>query len=618
MKRIIVMVMTILLAIGFCSCGKNTDGNTVFETIGGEPVDFAQTQTYLVNKSKSDYKIVISASASKVEKYAAEELAYFMKLSTDCVLPIVTDDTVEYDNSGHYLSVGETSLYEKQTDAAVTFEELGYRGVSLSTRGNTVYIVGATEHGTLFSVYRFLYYQIGYKAYATDCIYYDHFTNLKLKNFDYKYKPGIGITLASDNAVIGESKTKDCLRMYTHAAGLGGYDLNGKMFNELWAHTVSYLVSAEAHPDLFSNGQLCFTNEESVEAATETLLAKYVNSASGPFIMIGGLDNIGSCGCDACKAEAEKYGGAGGAYVKFLNRVAENIENYFVSNGTKKELTIVGLMYYSYLQPPVTKVNGEYVAVDDAVKTRDGQVSVGVMFTPIDMCFNHPLCDDTCKTNVNYVEYAKGWSAVTNNFMFYSYGTNFGALRFHFNNWMSMGETYKFFAQLGAVYGVEEACDENGISPMSSMRIFVRASLGWNPYYDTQTLIDEFMNHYYGSGAEDVAMYFNSVMENFERVYTLTETECQGIYYNIAKNEYWTRPILLNYEGFLESAMYKLQNGDSVNKDIYTERIFREYFLVKDVEYEFYGKYYSGEALAEIEAFIADGREKYSITKSAE
>ena len=67
------------------------------------------------------------------------------------------------------------------------------------------------------------------------------------------------------------------------------------------------------------------------------------------------------------------------------------------------------------------------------------------------------------------------------------------------------------------------------------MRVYVRSRLAWNPYYDTQDLIDEFIGHYYGAGAEGVSEYFSTVMENYERLYTVENNECLGIYYTLSR-----------------------------------------------------------------------------------
>ena len=138
-------------------------------TIGDEPISFGDTNEYFVKDGASSYKIVVSADAGKVEKYAAEEIKYFIEKSTAVSLPIATDAEVSYNNDGKYISVGENKLLAAQTDITVDYEELGENGVTVNTKGNCVYLSGATENGTLSAAYRLLHYNAGYNASTYHC-----------------------------------------------------------------------------------------------------------------------------------------------------------------------------------------------------------------------------------------------------------------------------------------------------------------------------------------------------------------------------------------------------------------------------------------------------------------
>ena len=623
-KKFIAGVLCFMLTLGAVSstgCKKKDEEKPEAQIteIGGEPIAFSDGDEYLVKDGKSDYKIVIGLNASKTEKYAAEELSYFMEKSTGVKLPIVTDETTPHDNSAKYISVGETSLLQGQTDIKIDYDELGQNGVTAYTRGNCVYLAGATEYGTLFSVYRFLHYQINYEAYAYDCVEHDYYRSLKLKNFEYKYVPSLGLTTAEDGELSGREKTKEALRMNVYASKNGGYDMAGNLFNGLWCHTTPYLVSQSLYPELWRNEQLCYSNPRTAEIAAETLINTYVDTATGPYLMLGVTDGKGSCDCDECKAQESLYGGAGGVQMRFMNDVATRVENYMRENGVTKKLVLVAFAYYAYRHPPVTLENGEYKAVDESVIPRTGQVTVGVMYTPIEACYTHPITDgETCDANADIAEEMKGWAAITEYLMMYSYGTNFQAYKYHFNNWSHEGDSFRYYAKLGLKYYFEQACAQNGISPMSSMRAYVRSRLAWNCDYDTQDLIDGFITHYYGDGAEGVREYFSSVMENFERVYTLANNECQGIYYGIYTDDYWTRSLIKQLESSLEKADYLVDEGNSANKEIYKERIFREYFLMKDTEYMKYSSYLNAAEYERLEKLVEYGREKYDAYRSAE
>ena len=767
LKRTLAILLCLVTAFGaFSACAKKPDNeeNKDANLIGNEPITVDDTDVYLVNGGKSDYKIVVSADATRIEKHAAEELKSFIEKSTAVKLPITDDKEVSHDNNAHYISVGSTKLLAAETDIKVDYEELGENGVIVKTQGNCVYVTGATENGTLFAVYRFLHYQVGYEAYAYDCVEVDYFKSLKLKNFDYKHVPSLGLTTAEDGELSGEEKVEEASRMLIYASKTGGYNLNGNLFNGLWCHTTNFLITAdydkprvteaqdaeyaaklapyidmlisdydyvrendkvmpqyvkktengepvldengkfvyetdgsgnyilatdesgkplsnvyfmkgfdrgtatlftsskgskdkvdiksdtEGYDDyvkgwnaayesgnyhvgsewqkkvksirLWNNGQACYTKPETLELAAQTLENKYINTATGPYLMVGITDGKGSCDCEDCKAATNTYGNAAGVQMVFMNKLANKLEEYMKANGIEKQITLVAFAYYAFREPPVKLVNGEYTPVHpDVVPKNDGQVRIGIMYTPIEACYTHPITDETetCEKNATIAAEMKAWASLTTNLMMYSYGTNFQAYKYHFNNWSHIGDSIRFYEKLGLKYYFEQACAQNGISPMSSMRAYVRSKLAWNSAYDTQYLIDEFIEHYYGDGAEGVKQYFDAVMENFERIYTLAETEDQDIYYSrIMSADYWTRPLLLQLESYLEKADYAVDLGSSGDKDVYKERIFREYFLLKDNEYTMYSAYLGSDEYAALEELVMYGREKYNAYNSAE
>ena len=274
--------------------------------------------------------------------------------------------------------------------------------------------------------------------------------------------------------------------------------------------------------------------------------------------MVGITDGKGSCDCEDCKAAEQLYGNAAGVQMVFMNKLANELESRMKEAGIEKNLTLVAFAYYAYREPPVKEENGKYVPFHkDVVPKLDGMVNVGVMYTPIEACYTHPITDDgeTCEKNATIAEEMKAWAALTDNLIMYSYGTNFQAYKYHFNTWSHTGDSFKFYEKVGLKDYFEQACTQNGISPMSSMRVYVRSKLAWNANYNTQDLINDFIECYYGDGAEGVKQYFAAVMENCERIYTIAETDDQDIYYSrIMSADFWTLPLTLRLASYLENA----------------------------------------------------------------
>ena len=76
--------------------------------------------------------------------------------------------------------------------------------------------------------------------------------------------------------------------------------------------------------------------------------------------------------------------------------------------------------------------------------------------------------------------------------------------------------------------------------------------------------------------------------------------------------------MLKNYQSYLEKATYAIEMTGGDKMDAYAERVFREYYLLKDNELRFYQSYLSGDELEETKALVAYGRQKYNATRESE
>ena len=110
MKKLFIFALCALMIFGSAfstGCGGNESDKETASVkptkIGDEPISFEDGDEYLVKDGKSDYKIVVSADATKVEKYAAEELQYFVEKSTAVKLPIATDGEVSHGDIDQFI-----------------------------------------------------------------------------------------------------------------------------------------------------------------------------------------------------------------------------------------------------------------------------------------------------------------------------------------------------------------------------------------------------------------------------------------------------------------------------------------------------------------------------------
>lgn len=619
-KTLITFILILTLAFSsFAGCSS-----AVPPTTSGEPESFSQTQYTLVENGSSSYKIVVSDTATDVEKHAAEELQLFIKESTNAVIPVYNEGAIGSDTS-KCISIGATNMRAAQQAILEDIEDLEYGGVIIKTVGDKVFLTGATNRGTLNAVYKFLEYQIGFRAYTIEVIKYDYFTSLKLLDFDYKYNPSVDQMVTNSYEVNGVERVDDVARMYLSAGnGFGGMDHDGYYY-EMWCHTTELILPISTygsqHEDWYGNGQLCFSNDEMLEQFAYVLFSGYVSTTNRPYLMIGAADKKSCCTCSRCKTEGALYGGQSGIFTRFMNKLAARIEQYLEEYKIDKELMLVGLNYYYYESAPVVEnADGTYSAIHKSViPDNEGKVTVGVCYAPIQACYMHPFGDKNCKTNSGGYKDLLGWSTLTDNLFMYTYGnyfTNSISRTFPYNNWAYMADQYKLFEEIGLDFLFDESCRPYS-SPMSDMRIYVRSRLGWNPNVDFEEVIDEFMQVYYGVGAKYFREYYDAVMDHFEYIYTVAGTECQGCFYDIAQQKFWPLGTLYNFQNILMSGISHVKDNpilSDAEKEVYTERLYKEWLIVKVNEYKLYSNYYSESQMLELLKYVNEANEKYGIT----
>lgn len=618
MKKLTALFCSLIIVFASLlgACSKEETVNVV-----GEPKSFSATEIILIENSVSDYKIVIPEESTLMEKYAAEELQYYLYESTGCKLPIITDAGLSNDNTQKHLSIGNTVLLSQQADIVIDYAVMGDSGPSIDTVGNTIYMAGAASYGTLYSVYKFLEYQIGFKAYAYDCVTFDYNSKLYLLDFDYHYVPNVQWQTAHDYEVYGAEmeRLQNAARLnligYNNEGGFKMFD--GGLYNGIWCHSMQGIMPETSYPWAWRNNQLCMSNPE-VISIFGNLIANIVSTSAGPAVMLGNNDNSAVCNCETCEATAKKYG-SGKLMLDFINGVAEIVEKHFTENQIDKKLVIVGLFYMGYTQVPVIKnSDGSYSPIDETVKfDKEGAVTTGVCYAPIEACYIHPFGDECCEKNEYTTENLRKWATLTDQLFIYTYGSNWSGGIGHslwYNNWSFMTESYKFYKEVGVKYVFDEA-NRSGISPFSSMRVYIRSRLAWDENNNFYDMVEEFTNAYYGIVADDIREYFNAVMEHYQIIYQKSEELCQGCYFGFVLRDYWPRETMLNFATILENAMYKIETSDLPEKEkaILMERVEREWYIVKLDEYQMYKDYVDGETLGELKAIFEEGKRRYKI-----
>lgn len=602
MKKLFIVLLSVILLVSSTSMG--CAGNETAEK-ESEPT-FNTTNYVLADNGYSPYSIVIKKDSDVAHRYPAEELQYFIKQSTGCELPIISDENLIFTEESCYLSIGKTSIFNS-LNKDVNTEAYGLTGVSINTVNKSVFMTGADDVGTLYSVYRFLYYQIGFIAYADDCVKFDFYDKLNVLDFDYEYRPTIE-NVTSTAAQLRDNYY-DNARMYLQGTIEGGSNIYYRLFSG-FCHTLETIVSPsfykDLHPDWFTGDQMCYSNDGLAEQVGKNICTSYLFS-SAPYLMLGGADTSGACPCNNCKENAKKYGGQAGIYVRFLNKVASYVENYLQEENMQKELVLIGLMYHSYETPPVIIIDGALQAIDESViPDAEGQVKVGVFYAPISACFTHSFDDEDCNVNKKYLSDIKGWAFLTEELYMYNYPVNNRADIFPYNNWSAYQSQYNLYKEYGFKYVFEEGFS-GYYTPLSQARIYITAQLGWDSSLNMWELLDDFMDNYYGPGAQAMKDYLGMVVQQYCFIYATVGGDCQGTYYEIQDEEFWQHEKLLNMSRKIKNGIFEVRksNYSEQEKQVFEERLYREYLLCRVLEYKLYADELTSKELAELEELVS-------------
>ena len=513
-KKILCVTLAALAAFGAAACKKDdSSAGNDDPAIPEKQSKIADRDYYsnakdggndlmLVENGKSNYVIVYPEDADKYEKSAANELRSILYLSTGCDIPAHTDSGIVYDESKCYLSVGDTEVF-KGGKLEVSEKLLGARGFRLATRGKQVLMNGAGVYGTLNAVYKFLYYEIGYEAFALDEVYYDTLSSVSLKNFpDVAYKFATGAGIFTDKSTNLPALTPELAKMYLISGVEGGVTMDDQMWiGKVWLTCLSMVVP-ESDPEnkqWYNSSQYCLSRDGAIENFANKMYNKIKGDPTGKYYIFAGADNSSYCRCESCLNVLKETTG-GGLMIRFLNRVDEIVQNRLAQEEDEalknREVMMIGLAYMAYDSAPVVEnPDGSFRVMNEADKPRP---TVGVMYTPIMACYSHPLTSKDCELNAIVRKNLYGWHyLVGDRMMYYTYGVNYGNYFLFFDDYNSHRENAETYKETDTQYLYMQGNSHNAHSPFYEYKLYLESKLWDDPDQDMEELTLRFFKQYY-------------------------------------------------------------------------------------------------------------------------
>lgn len=264
--------------------------------------------------------------------------------------------------------------------------------------------------------------------------------------------------------------------------------------SDLWVHTFNQILPASvygaSHPEYYSflNGerrpgahsQWCLTNPEVFELACQKIDSIFRENPGKTMISVSQNDgNNTYCQCEACRAVDEYEGSPSGNLIRFLNKLAKRFPD--------KQFSTLAYLYS--MHPP---------------KHVRPLPNVNIMLCDIDCKREVPLTDNA--SGRDFMQALVGWGRISDNIFVWDYGINFDNMIAPFPNFHILQKNLQLFKKNHAAMIFEQVNGQRG-TDFSEMRAYMLGKLMWNPSLDADSLMEVFLNGYYGKAGKYLYEY---------------------------------------------------------------------------------------------------------------
>ena len=612
-------VISVALSMVFVLSGCAQDGKNnalspddVIRVTGETPDLIPQSQQYtdsiLLGNGVTAYTIVIPQTAGEHINFAVSELQDRFEESAGTQLPVASETTSTSPESGKYLYLGAVECLPTDTD--ISEAALGVSGYILKTVGDDVYIAGATEKGTLNGVYDFLKRTLNYRYYRPDAWQINDCSvgTYYLPAFDDLVKPDIEMPSLRTDALQDSVATGRRYRIYNPTEifipinGTNYHVALGYLPTSTWLdiHPEWYATDGnEATPgdvlrDDYNNvAQICYNAHgdgasyelmltEMFDVLKRSILANQTDPSQLMYAWFTQMDNYIWCGCNACKADEEKYGSPAASIIKTAKRLATMLEEWIEEEGVGRRVSLAIYAYMNTFDAPTT--------FDEEVKLPE---NIALYYAPIRASFVSDLKDEF---NSTYYENLKNWCELLGegDLLFWAYNGSY------FNDYLVPHYGFDAFQKnyeiLTTEFTVKMFFGQNDYENMAIpdwgfLKNFLNAELMWDCSQDVEKLMDDYFNVVYREAAVSMRKYFNSYCDwynyaaevnSFEGEWTITGSQTiNSVFFPLGVLQEWLGLINEAYSAIAVYEQTDLATYERLYDAICLESISPRYLLTE-------------------------------------
>lgn len=446
----------------------------------------------MFKNGKTGYTIVVSPDASVSEKTAAKELREYLGRISGADFQLSEDLSCK----GRKIVVGYNDCVAGALgEMAIEDDDESF---TYRSKGGDIYIYGGRQRGTMYGVYALLENELGCRWYTPDFTVVPEAGSWSFRKLDHHESPALKYRYSNyfdvNDAEAWSAHNRENTKWVPKENEYGNIEA-------YWsAHTMGQFVREDeffgSHPEYFAmrdgkrsrNAQLCLSNPEVLEICKERLLKEMDDEPLYRIYSLSQNDNFGFCECENCKKLEEQYGGHSGLILWFVNQIADEAK-------IKHPDKYVGTFAYQYSRKP--PVGADIVPRDNVV----------IRLCSIECCFAHPL-EAGCPQNEEFMKDLEDWKAIAPHLFIWDYIVDYANYIMPWPNFNVLAPNIRTFRDHNAIGVFEEAQYQSGGSEFAELKTWVVTKLLWDPDQDTDALVKDFIDGYYGQAAPKILEYY--------------------------------------------------------------------------------------------------------------
>ena len=522
----------------------------------------AHADITLAAGGKTDFKIVSSVKDNPTAAYAVEELQRWLKEITGADFPFA--------EAGDPATEAVIVLALADPAKKYAGKSLGAEGYALETAAKGLRITGGGPRGLLYGVYGLLEDHFGCHWFTPEVSSIPKQDPLVLANLKEAVNPPLEYR---------EPFVKECFdgdwvarnRCNSQAATLTDKH-GGKIVYNGFVHTFDGLVPPsqyfDEHPEYFAEvggkrlkerTQLCTTNPDVIRIVTEGIMKRIEETPEATVFSVSQNDWYYFCECANCAAIAKKEDSQIGPVLKMVNEVAKAVT-------MKHPDKLIDTLAYQWTRKPP--------------KTLRPEPNVIVRLCSIECCFTHSFSKCDSPLNKEFVKDVEGWSKICDRLWVWDYTTTFAAYVAPFPNLRVRADNIRFFVDHNVTGIFEQDVYNTTGGEMNGLSGYLGAKLLWDPKYDAEKAIDDYLNGVYGPAAPHIRAYLNDIHDEVEK-----ENIHVGIWAT-PEAEYLTEDLLTRADGHFDAAEAAAKDDAALLQRVQIARMPIDYVQIEHARHD--------------------------------